>query len=294
MGRRARPPWPTPCSSPPAPSSRKGSVDDGTSSLDVDDEEKRRHFTIDCHLGHLAWDGKQIHLIDTPGYPDFIGSALSALAAVENVVVAVSGPSGIEVNTRRVFQEAGRLGLGRFVVVTKMDAENVDYRSDLAAIRETFGTQCVPFNVPVGQGPSFSGVIDVLKSHDENPAGCPLAPSEAYQMVVEQIVEIDEELMMRYLEGETIGPDELRKTAHDAIAAGQARPGPLRLHSQGPRPQGAARPDRDLRPLARRTSTASAPAATAPTRPRTRSCRPSRARWSPRCSRRSTISSWAS
>ena len=136
---------------------RKGSVDDGTSILDVDDEEKRRHFTIDCHLRHLAWAGKQIHLIDTPGYPDFIGNALGALAAVENVVLAVSGPSGIEVNTRRLFQEAGRLGLGRFIVVTKMDAENVDYLSDLAAIRETFGTQCVPFNVPIGQGPTLLG-----------------------------------------------------------------------------------------------------------------------------------------
>ena len=142
---------------------RKGSVDDGTSALDVDEEEKRRHFTIDCHLGHLAWANKQIHLIDTPGYPDFIGNALSALAAVENVVVAVSGPSGIEVNTRRVFQEAGRLGLGRFVVVTKMDAENVDYRSDLEAIRETFGTLCVPFNVPVGQG------VDLFGHHRRDP-----------------------------------------------------------------------------------------------------------------------------
>ncbi len=203
---------------------RKGSVDDGTSALDVDEEEKRRHFTIDCHLGHLAWAGKQVHLIDTPGYPDFIGSALSALAAVENVVIAVSGPSGIEVNTRRVFQEAGRLGLGRFVVVTKMDAENVDYRSDLEAIRESFGPQCVPFNVPIGQGPKFSGIIDVLQSHDEDPADCPLAPSEAYRMVVEQIVELDEDLMMRYLEGETVEPDELRQTAHDAIAQGKLVP----------------------------------------------------------------------
>ncbi len=56
---------------------RKGSVDDGTSTLDIDDEEKRRHFTIDCHLGHLAWNGKQVHLVDSPGYPDFIGNALS-------------------------------------------------------------------------------------------------------------------------------------------------------------------------------------------------------------------------
>ncbi len=204
--------------------SRKGSVDDGTSLLDVDDEEKRRHFTIDCHLGHLAWDGRQIHLIDTPGYPDFIGNALSALAAVENVVIAVSGPSGIESNTRRLFNEAGRLGLGRFVVVTKMDAENVDYRSDLAAIRESFGNMCVPFNVPIGQGASFEGVIDVIQSHDEDPPACPVAPTEAYRMVVEQIVELDEDLMMRYLEGETIAPDELRKTAHDAIAQGKLVP----------------------------------------------------------------------
>jgi elongation factor G len=203
---------------------RKGSVDDGTSSLDVDEEEKRRHFTIDCHLGHLAWDNKQVHLIDTPGYPDFIGSALSALAAVENVVVAVSGPSGIEVNTRRVFQEAGRLGLGRFVVVTKMDADNVDYRTDLESIRETFGTQCVPFNVPIGQGATFSGVVDVIQSHDEDPAACPLPPTEAYRMVVEQIVELDEDLMMRYLEGETVEPDELRRAAHDAIAQGKLVP----------------------------------------------------------------------
>src|SRR5262245_17044778 len=203
---------------------RKGSVDEGTSALDYDDEEKRRHFTIDCHLGHLDWNGKQVHLIDSPGYPDFIGNALSALAAVENVILAISGPAGIEVNTRRLFQEARKLGLGRFIAITKMDAENVDYRADLEAIRETFGSQCVPFNVPIGQGASFSGVVDVIKEHDDNPAGCPLPPTEAYQMVVEQIVESDEELMMRYLEGDSIGAEELRKAAHDAIAAGKLVP----------------------------------------------------------------------
>ena len=205
--------------------SRKGSVDDGTSTLDVDEEEKRRHFTIDCHLGHLAWTGKQVHLIDTPGYPDFIGNAPSALwRRSKTWSWPFRARPGIEVNTRRLFQEAGRLGLGRFVVVTKMDAENVDYRSDLAAIRETFGTLCVPFNVPVGQGSTFSGVVDVIQSHDEDPAECPLAPTEAYRMVVEQIVELDEDLMMRYLEGETVEPDELRRAAHDAIAQGKLVP----------------------------------------------------------------------
>src|ERR1700761_7192348 len=91
---------------------RRGSVDDGTSVSDYDDEEKRRHFTIDCHLLHCEWAGKQIHLIDSPGYPDFIGNALSALAAVENTVVTVSAPSGIEVNTRRIYNEAAKLRIG--------------------------------------------------------------------------------------------------------------------------------------------------------------------------------------
>src|SRR3954464_8934688 len=106
---------------------RRGSVDDGASISDVDDEEKRRHFTIDCHLLHLDWANRQVHLIDSPGYPDFIGNALSALAAVETVLVTVSAPSGVEVNTRRIFQEAGRLNLGRIIALTKMDAENVDF-----------------------------------------------------------------------------------------------------------------------------------------------------------------------
>ena len=133
-------------------------------------------------------------------------------------------PRGSRSTRAGLFQEARRLGLGRFIAITKMDAENVDYRADLEAIRETFGLQCVPFNVPVGQGAAFSGVVDVLQEHDDNPPGCPLPPTEAYQMVVEQIVETDEELMMRYLEGESIGVEELRKAAHDAIASGKLVP----------------------------------------------------------------------
>src|SRR2546423_10530921 len=82
---------------------RRGSVDDGTSVSDYDDEEKKRHFSIDTSVLHLEHQGKQLHLLDTPGYPDFVGSALGALSAVENAVVVVSAPNGVEVNTRRLF-----------------------------------------------------------------------------------------------------------------------------------------------------------------------------------------------
>jgi elongation factor G len=203
---------------------RRGSVDDGTSISDVEEEEKRRHFTIDCHLLHCEWGGKQVHLIDSPGYPDFIGNALSALAAVENVVITVAAPAGVEVNTRRIFAEATRLKLGRIIALTKMDADNVDFLKVLERIREGFGPQCVPFYVPIGQGPSFSGVIDVLNAPENVTEDCPMHPAEAYQMVVEQIVETDDNLMNRYLEGETLGVEELKTAACRAIAAGQLVP----------------------------------------------------------------------
>ncbi len=203
---------------------RRGSVDDGTSLSDSEDEEKRRHFTIDCHPLHCEWAGKQVHLIDSPGYPDFIGHALSALAAVENVVMTVAATSGIETNTRRIVSEATRLRLGGLIAVTKMDADGADFSRVLGEIREAFGPRCVPFFVPVGQGAGFSGVVDVLGPPGDAPEGCPMAPAEAYRMVVEQIVETDEILMERYLEGETIPPETLRDAAHAAILAGQLVP----------------------------------------------------------------------
>lgn len=204
---------------------RRGSVDDGTSLSDAEDEEKRRHFTIDCHPLHCEWAGRQVHLLDSPGYPDFIGHALEALAAVENVVLAVSATSGVEAQTRRIYQEASRLRLGGLIAITKMDADGADFLKTLDAIRAEFGPRCVPFLVPIGEGPTFRGVIDVLDPEaDCNAEDCPMSPCDAYQILVEQIVETDEELMALYLEGETIEPGLLREAAHRAIAAGMIVP----------------------------------------------------------------------
>ncbi|MDX2038553.1 MAG: elongation factor G [Isosphaeraceae bacterium] len=203
---------------------RRGSVDEGSSLSDTEDEEKRRHFTIDCHLLHLEWKDRQIHILDSPGYPDFIGNAISALAAVENVVLAVSAASGIEVNTRRIYQVASKLRLGGLIAITKIDADNADFLGVLASIREAFGPRCVPFNVPVGQGAGLRGIVDVLDHPDADPTDCPLAPRDAHRMVVEQIVESDESLMERYLEGETIPPDSLREAAHRAVKDGTLVP----------------------------------------------------------------------
>src|SRR5438270_9784808 len=122
---------------------RRGSVDEGSSISDYDEEEKKRHFSIDTSLLHLEYQGKHLHLIDAPGYPDFVGAALESLAAVENALIVISAPNGIEVNTRRMFAEAGRRGLARMIAINKMDADNIHFDDLLANIVGSFGKSCV-------------------------------------------------------------------------------------------------------------------------------------------------------
>src|ERR1700731_14817 len=131
---------------------RRGSVDDGTSVSDYDEEEHKRHNSIDTSVLHLEHQGKQVHLLDTPGYPDFVGAALGALSAVETVVVVVSAVNGIEVNTRRMFHEAGKRGLARMLVINKLDGENVKFPELLQNIQGSLGKACVLFNAPLEPG----------------------------------------------------------------------------------------------------------------------------------------------
>src|SRR5215469_2983094 len=141
---------------------RRGSVEDGTSISDYDEEEHKRRFSIDTSVLHLEHKGKQIHLLDTPGDPAFVGAALGALAAVENVAVVVSAANGVEVNTRRMFNEAGKRGLARMLIINKLDADNIRFAELLGNIQDTFGKGCVLFNAPNALGTGFSSVINVL------------------------------------------------------------------------------------------------------------------------------------
>jgi elongation factor G len=203
---------------------RHGSVDDGTSVSDYDDEEKKRHFSIDTSILHYESNGKHVHLLDTPGYPDFVGSALEALSAVETAAVVISAPNGIEVNTRRMFNEAGRRGLARFLVINKMDADNIRWDVLVAAIRDTFGKACVFFNAPLGQGANFKGVVSVLTPPASPPAGCLVDLADARSKLIDAVVEADEELMMKYLDSGSVSDDELTAAIPKALAAGTVVP----------------------------------------------------------------------
>jgi elongation factor G len=203
---------------------RRGSVDDGTSVADYDEEEKARQFSIDTALLNLVHQGKHVHLLDTPGYPEFVGAALNALNVVETALVVVSAPNGIQVNTRRLFAEAGKRGLARALVLNKLDAENIHFGDLLNAITESFGKGCVLFNAPVGVGPAFSGVVSVLNPPDKAPAGCPVDLQAARSKLVDAIVESDEALMEKYLLEGNVTADELKAALPKALAAGTVIP----------------------------------------------------------------------
>src|SRR5262245_8375039 len=158
---------------------RMGSVDDETSVADTDDEEHKHHFSIDTHVLHADHEGKHLNILDAPGYPDFIGAALEALSAVETAVVVVSAVNGIEMNTRKMFNEATNKGLSRAIVINKLDAEKVDLPTIIQNIQATFGKNCVLFNVPDAVGPDFKKVICLLDPPKDVPKTCPIDAAAA-------------------------------------------------------------------------------------------------------------------
>jgi elongation factor G len=203
---------------------RRGSVDEGTSVSDYDEEEHKRHFSIDTSLLHFDHQGKRVHLLDAPGYPDFVGAAIEALAPVETAVIVISAPNGIEVNTRRMFAEAGRRGLARMLVINKLDADNIRFADVINNIQDTFGKGCALFNAPNGLGAQFTGVVSVLNPPDSPPAGCPVDLAQARSKLLDAIVESDDALMEKYLMEGTVSADELNNAIPKALAAGTVIP----------------------------------------------------------------------
>ncbi len=199
------------------------SVDDGTSICDFDAEEKHHKYSIEATLVHFEHAGKYFNVIDTPGYPDFIGQTIGAMYGVDTAAIVINAQSGIEVNTRRVFEEAGKAGLGRMIVLNKMDAENISFQALVEAIQELWGKSCVLLNVPVGLGADFKGVISTLQLPDDT-SGALVDPAEIHDPLVESIIEVDEGVMERYLEGTPPTEEELSRLIVRAVAEGTLVP----------------------------------------------------------------------
>ncbi len=200
---------------------RRCSVEDGTSVSDFDDEEKKHRYSIDSSVLHLDHDGKRVHLLDTPGKPDFVGQALGALNAVDTAILVISATAGVQVNTRRMFAEAGKRGLARMIVVNRLDSDNVHFDELLQSIRDSLGTGCVLFNVPNAVGPDFKSVVCMLNPGDTKGV---VDPATVRSQLVDAIVESDEKLMEKYLSEGDVSADELAHALPHALAAGTVIP----------------------------------------------------------------------
>lgn len=192
-------------------------VNHGTSICDFDPEEKAHQRTIEASLIHFEHGGKRINALDTPGYPDFIGQTIGALRAVDSAAIVINAHSGIEVNTRRVWEEAGKAHIARVIVINKMDEPNIDFPALINDIRETFGTSCVLFNVPLGCGADFRGVASVLHPPADT-SGVLVNLDDAHTQLVEAIVQVDEALMERYFAGEEPSDEKVEELLHHSLA----------------------------------------------------------------------------
>ena len=177
-----------------------GSIERGNTVCDYDPLEKEHGHSLKVACAHFERDGVRVHLLDTPGYPDFAGRAMAALDAVESVGVVVSAQHGIELSAARMALWAQTRRLCRFIVVNRIDADDVDLPARVEELRSAFGQECLPVNLPTGGGRAV--------------ADCFFAPSgattdfgsveKAHRALVEQVVEVDDSLTERYLSGEEI------------------------------------------------------------------------------------------
>lgn len=175
-----------------------GELARGTTVCDSDPLEKELQHSLDSALCHFDFQGRHVNLIDTPGYLDLLGRAQAVLAAVETAVIVVNAQSGIEIATRRMMEMAAQHGLDRLIVINKLDQHNEDLPELLLQLRASFGPECLPINLPADGG---QRVVDCFFSR-EGAATDFSSVEQAHRSIVEQVIEVDAELLERYLSGD--------------------------------------------------------------------------------------------
>ncbi len=198
---------------------RLGSVDEKTSTCDFYDEEKEHQHSIQSATVHAEHAGKLINIIDTPGYPDFIGPSIKAIPAAETAVLVISAAAGIETNTRKMAELAARLDMPRIIVINKMDADNVIFSELINNIKETFGQQCRCANLFAADKAS---VIDCIEN--ESGESSLMDVAQAHTELIESVIEADDELMESYLGGEEIPAGKIASVFVEALKTGTIIP----------------------------------------------------------------------
>ena len=203
--------------------SRLGSVTDASTVSDADVDEQERQMSIATALSSFEWEERKINLLDTPGEPSFLADALSALRVCESAIFVVNGVLGVEVQTTRLWERAASLDIARLLFVNMLDRERADFFSVLEQLKRTFGQHVVATEIPIGSEHELEGVIDLVDMRAfrqesagrsgfkeiEIPAEYAERAQEYREKLMDEVAEVSDALMERYLEGEEISHEEI-------------------------------------------------------------------------------------
>ena len=207
---------------------RMGTTHDGKSYLDYDPEEIKRRFTITTSIAPVEHKGFKINVLDTSGHPDFIGEAILTMQAAEMALFVVDAVAGPQVMTTRLWREAENMRLSRAVFINHIDREHANFNAAMAALHARFGNRLGAVNIPMGEAGDFKGVIDIIRMKaryivddkevvEDIPAEYADAAEAAREKLCDLVVEADEELMMKFLEGEELTQEEIESLLEQAI-----------------------------------------------------------------------------
>jgi elongation factor G len=208
---------------------RMGSVQNGSAAMDFEEEEIERNGSIATAVAPIEWIGHKLNFLDTPGYIDFVGEVNSALSVVESALIFVEGVAGVEVGTEIVWQAAEERGLARFLVVNKLDRDNVRMRRVTQSINENLEANFVPLQLPIGEGASFRGVVDLLTMSaflgpENEQAAIPDDMTDEAEVarlaLVEAAAEGDDKLLEKYFDDQPLTDDEIIRGLKGAMAQG--------------------------------------------------------------------------
>lgn len=219
--------------------SRLGRVDEGNTVSDYDPDEQKRHISVQIAVAPIEWQECKINLVDPPGYAEFIGEVKAAIRVTDTALLLVDASAGVEVGTEQAWKYADERGIARMVLINKMDRENADFNKAFQSVQSVLGKKCTALQVPIGSQQSFGGVVDLLqmkayvyKPGDSSgkfevadvPADMASEVQRLREALIEKIAESDDDLTMKYLEGEEITHEELMAGLRSGILSGNLVP----------------------------------------------------------------------
>jgi elongation factor G len=214
---------------------RVGSIEAGNTTSDFDPEEQRRKISLSATLLPIEWEGHKINLIDTPGFPDFIGELYSVAQVVDSVILVAPAQAELEVGFENAWELCEARQLPRLIFVNKMERDGADYNGLLQTLRNAYGNRIVPLQIPIGAETQFKGVVDVLhqkayvgKDRDIAPSPVPAElqgeVERAREMLMEAAAESDDALLEKYLDGNPLTDEELVHGFHEGVRTGRIVP----------------------------------------------------------------------